>query len=141
MTTTTTTTFKKLLLPPTPKQEEHEKNNNFIWSRFHDSVVVKEFAAVLQVQFQQGGKQLATCSSTRIQIYSPLTGAVLKTISRFSDTVLSCFSSHKLLVAGDAQGKVQVFDLGSRAILRTLNGHVSFVSFPLTLVLSAVWPF
>lgn len=54
---------------------------------------------------------------------------VKKTISRFTDTALASkiHEDGKLLVAGDASGLVQIFDLNSRAILRSLKGHSNAV--------------
>lgn len=58
-------------------------------------------------------------------IYAPKTGKVVKTISRFKATARSAEfrKDGKLVVAGSDDGTVQVFDVGSRAILRTFTGH------------------
>lgn len=58
-------------------------------------------------------------------MYSSSTHTVKKTISRFTDVAYSAHirNDGKLLVAGDATGTIQVFDLNSRAILRTMKGH------------------
>jgi U3 small nucleolar RNA-associated protein 15 len=50
---------------------------------------------------------------------------VVKTISRFKATARSAEfrKDGKLVVAGSDDGTVQVFDVGSRAILRTFTGH------------------
>ncbi|OBZ70427.1 U3 small nucleolar RNA-associated protein 15 [Grifola frondosa] len=57
-------------------------------------------------------------------IRSP-TQKVTKTISRFKDVARSgCIRGDgKLVVAGDDTGLIQVFDINSRAILRTLDSH------------------
>ena len=67
----------------------------------------------------------AVTSSTRVQIYSSKTHRPKKTISRFNDTAYSaCFREDgKLIVAGDATGVVQLFDINSRAILRKFDDH------------------
>lgn len=64
-------------------------------------------------------------SGTRLQIYSPKTNRVVKTISRFKETATSgeIRTDGKLCVAGDEGGTVQVFDINSRAILRTIRAH------------------
>ena len=58
-------------------------------------------------------------------IYAPKTGKVVKTISRFKDTARSgeFRKDGKLVVAGSDEGLVQVFDVSSRAVLRTMKGH------------------
>lgn len=60
-----------------------------------------------------------------MQIFSSKTRKVTKTISRFKETAYSgtIRSDGRLLVAGDHSGLVQVFDLNSRAILRTWDKH------------------
>jgi hypothetical protein len=71
--------------------------------------------------------------SPQVHIYDPLTNNQTKTVSRFKDLAYSgSFKSDgKLLVAGGESGLVQVFDLGSRAILRTFRGHSAYVDTPL----------
>jgi len=64
-------------------------------------------------------------AATRVQVYAPRTQKVTKTISRFKDVARSgCIRQDgKLVVAGDDTGLIQVFDINSRAILRTLDAH------------------
>lgn len=64
-------------------------------------------------------------SSTRVLIYAPKTGKVVKTITRFKDTARSgeFRKDGKLVVAGGDDGVVQVFDVNGRAILRTMKEH------------------
>lgn len=58
-------------------------------------------------------------------IYAPKTGKVAKTITRFKDTARGgeFRKDGKLVVAGGDDGVVQVFDVNSRAILRTMKEH------------------
>ena len=58
-------------------------------------------------------------------MYAPKTGKVAKTITRFKDNARGAEirKDGKLVVAGGDDGLVQVFDLNSRAILRTMKGH------------------
>ena len=53
------------------------------------------------------------------------TGKVVKTITRFKDTARGgeFRKDGKLVVAGGDDGVVQVFDVNSRAILRTMKEH------------------
>jgi U3 small nucleolar RNA-associated protein 15 len=50
---------------------------------------------------------------------------VIKTITRFKETARGAEirKDGKLIVAGGDEGIVQVFDINSRAILRTMKGH------------------
>ncbi|KAI0134690.1 WD40-repeat-containing domain protein [Xylariales sp. AK1849] len=67
----------------------------------------------------------AVTTGTRVQIYSIRTRKLVKTITRFSDIARSgdVRRDGKILVAGDDTGKVQVFDVNSRAILKTWTSH------------------
>lgn len=58
-------------------------------------------------------------------IYAPKTGKVVKNVTRFKDMARGAEfrKDGKLLVAGGDEGLVQVFDVGSRAVLRTMKGH------------------
>ncbi|KAG5463308.1 MAG: WD40-repeat-containing domain protein [Olpidium bornovanus] len=84
-------------------------------------ILIKEFDAISCVHFSPAAPHdFVVTSSTRAQVYSSQTHSVKKTISRFQDVVLSAAfrDDGKLLVAGDATGLVQVFDLSSRAAAR-----------------------
>ncbi|KAI1446169.1 WD40 repeat-like protein [Annulohypoxylon stygium] len=67
----------------------------------------------------------AITTGTRVQIYSIRTRKLVKTITRFGDIARSgdVRRDGRILVAGDDTGKIQVFDVGSRAILKTWAQH------------------
>lgn len=71
--------------------------------------------------------QFAVTSGNRVQIYSARSRKVVKTISRFglSDTAHSgeIRNDGRVVCAGGDSGAVQVFDIGSRAILKTWKEH------------------
>lgn len=69
--------------------------------------------------------RFAITTSSRLLVYAPKTGKVVKTITRFKDNARGAEirKDGKLVVAGGDDGFVQVFDLNSRAILRTMKGH------------------
>jgi len=96
------------------------------WRQFKHPVFVKEYAPITSIQFSPSKPhRYAVTAATRIQIYAPRTQKIVKTISRFKDVARSgCIRSDgKLVVAGDDSGLIQIFDVGSRAILRTLDEH------------------
>lgn len=64
-------------------------------------------------------------TGTRVQIFSIRTRKLLKTITRFSDIAHSgeIRRDGRVMVAGDETGKIQVFDVNSRAILKTWEEH------------------
>src|SRR5271155_4342997 len=64
-------------------------------------------------------------TGARVQIFSHRTRRLLKTITRFDDTAHSGEIRYdgRVLVAGDDTGAIQVFDVNSRAILKTWKEH------------------
>ncbi|KAK0555313.1 U3 small nucleolar RNA-associated protein 15 [Tilletia horrida] len=69
--------------------------------------------------------RFAVTAGSRVQIYDSNTARVTKSINRFKDVARSANirQDAKLMVAGDDSGLIQIFDLSSRAILRTMRGH------------------
>ncbi|KAI0472594.1 WD40 repeat-like protein [Xylariaceae sp. FL0804] len=72
-----------------------------------------------------GNDYFAVTTGLRVQLYSVRTRKLVKTITRFSDNARSgdVRRDGRILVAGDDTGKIQVFDVGSRAILKTWMQH------------------
>ncbi|KAI8929897.1 WD40-repeat-containing domain protein [Entophlyctis helioformis] len=122
--------YKKLPIRQYPKVSGRVSDDSAYWSKLKAPVIIKEFASVTSVQYSPvAPHDFCIASSTRVQVYSPITQSVKKTISRFKDVAHTASIRHdgKLLVAGDASGLIQLFDLSSRAILRTLRGHTGGV--------------
>lgn len=67
----------------------------------------------------------AVTTGTRVQIFSVRTRKLVKTITRFADIAHSgeIRKDGRVMVAGDEMGKIQVFDVNSRAILKTWEEH------------------
>ncbi|KAI0081767.1 WD40 repeat-like protein [Panus rudis PR-1116 ss-1] len=110
---------------PRPATSKHNAESCY-WRQFKYPVFVKEYAPVTSVHFSLAKPhRYAVTAATRVQIYAPRTQKVTKTISRFKDVARSgCIRPDgKLVVAGDDSGLIQVFDINSRAILRTLDAH------------------
>ncbi|CAE6465408.1 unnamed protein product [Rhizoctonia solani] len=96
------------------------------WRRFKYPTVIKDNAPVTSVHFAPTAPhRCAVTSGTHVQILAPKTHKVTKNISRFKGTARSANirKDGKLIVAGDDTGLIQIFDINSRAILRTLNEH------------------
>ncbi|KAH9938157.1 WD40 repeat-like protein [Fomitopsis serialis] len=110
---------------PRPAATKHNSESRY-WRQFKHPVFIKEYAPVTSVHFSPSKPhRYAVTAATRIQIYAPRTQKVTKSISRFKDIARSgCIRGDgKLVVAGDDTGLIQVFDINSRAILRTLDVH------------------
>ena len=81
----------------------------------------------------------------RVQIYSIRTRKIVKQIARFDDIAHSgeIRRDGRVLVAGDESGAIQVFDISSRAILKTWKEHkqpvwtTKFSPFEASILLSA----
>ncbi|KAG7449156.1 Trp-Asp repeat-containing protein [Guyanagaster necrorhizus] len=108
-----------------PSSTKHSPESRY-WRQFKYPVFVKEYAPVTSVHFSPSKPhRYAVTAATRVQIYAPRTQKVTKTIARFKDVARSgaIRTDGKLVVAGDDTGLIQVFDINSRAILRTLDSH------------------
>ncbi|KAI6164903.1 Trp-Asp repeat-containing protein [Pisolithus thermaeus] len=95
-----------------PHATKHSAESRY-WRQFKHPVFVKEYAPVTSIHFSPAKPhRYAVTAATR-------------TISRFKDVARSgnIRSDGKLVVAGDDTGLVQIFDINSRAILRTLDSH------------------
>lgn len=93
------------------------------WRSYKAPLLVKENNGINHISFNPVTKDLAFTSGTRIQILNSKTQQVYKTIARFKDTTYSGEFRHdgKLLVAGDATGLIQVFNVSNRSVLVTLH--------------------
>jgi U3 small nucleolar RNA-associated protein 15 len=119
------TDYKRLVIKKYPRIETGY-TNEYYWKKFKNPILVKEHGPINSIYFSQvEPHNFAVTSSARVQIYSPVSNTVKKTISRFTDIAYSGHirSDGQLLVAGDATGLIQMFDLNSRAILRTFREH------------------
>ena len=88
--------------------------------------LVKEFGAIDYVDFSPiEPHYFAVTCSVRVQIYNPITKLVVKNLSRFQETAYggTFRQDGRLLVAGDEQGLVKLFDTSSKNVLRLFKGH------------------
>ena len=84
------------------------KNKN---KKKQNPILVKEHGPINSIYFSPvEPHNFAVTSSARVQIYSPVSNTVKKTISRFTDIAYSGHirSDGQLIVAGDATGLIQV---------------------------------
>ncbi|ODQ81137.1 hypothetical protein BABINDRAFT_170780 [Babjeviella inositovora NRRL Y-12698] len=118
----TKTRVQPLRAPTAAQQTTPEQR---YWRGFTNTQLVKEHNAITHIHFNPvSPHDFAVTSSTRIQVFGSKTRQVVKTFSRFKETVYSGEFRHdgRLLVAGDASGLVQIFDAHQpRTLLVTLN--------------------
>lgn len=82
------------------------------WRGFTNPQLIKESRAVNHIEFNPVTQDFAVVSSTRIQVFSAKTRQVIKTFSRFKDTVHTSAYRYdgKLMAASDATGLVLIYD-------------------------------
>lgn len=103
-------TFKSQLLVPSP-------SNNPVT---HISFPLRSSNALLQPS-----DLFVVTTGTRVQLFSIRSRKLVKTISRFDDIAhgAEIRRDGRVMVAGDESGSIQVFDVGSRAILKSWKEH------------------
>src|SRR5947208_3115155 len=100
--------------------------DNRYWRSYKSPLLVNSYSAITHINFSPATPHdIVVSSATRVQIFSSKTRAVSKTVARFKDTVYSANIRRdgRVLVAGDATGLMQLFDIGSRAVLRSFDQH------------------
>lgn len=113
-------------LPAAPRTSSAITPHSRHFHSFRHPLFIKHPSPITHIHFSPAKPhRYAVSSSTRVLIYAPKTGKVVKTITRFKDTARGgeFRKDGKLIVAGSEEGLVQVFDVGSRAVLRTMKGH------------------
>ncbi|TVY28425.1 U3 small nucleolar RNA-associated protein [Lachnellula hyalina] len=132
--------------PLTPEQQ--------YWKGFKSSQNIPSQSPITHISFPpppsnpllpSTNDYFAVTTGTRVQIFSIRTRKLIKTITRFSDIAHSAEIRRdgRVMVAGDETGKIQVFDVNSRAILKTWEEHkqpvwtTKFSPTELTTVMSA----
>ncbi|KAG8959706.1 hypothetical protein FRC03_007623, partial [Tulasnella sp. 419] len=118
--------FQPTLVQKHPRITKDRSPESKYWRRFRNPVFVKEYAPITSIHFSPTAPhRYAVTAAARVQIYAPRTQKIVKTIARFKDVARSgnIRQDGKLVVAGDDSGLIQVFDINSRAILRTMNEH------------------
>ncbi|KAK0385024.1 hypothetical protein NLU13_7502 [Sarocladium strictum] len=116
--------LQRLKLPSGPSPITAEQRH---WQSFKNQLLIPSPTTypVTHISHAPSLDTFAVTTGTRVQIFSARTRKLQKTITRFSDVARSgeVRRDGRVLVAGDDSGTVQVFDVGSRAILRTWKSH------------------
>ncbi|WOO82519.1 U3 small nucleolar RNA-associated protein 15 [Vanrija pseudolonga] len=113
-------------LPQAPRATSSINPHSRHFHSFRHPLFIKQVAPVTHIHFSPAKPhRYAVTTSTRVLVYAPKTGKVVKTVTRFKDVARSgeFRKDGKLMVAGGDDGLVQVFDVASRAVLRTFKEH------------------
>lgn len=108
------------------KQNVKFSTHSFWFCSFQAPTYVKEFGAIDYIDFSPiEPHYFAVTCSVRVQIYNPITKLVVTNLSRFQETAYggTFRQDGRLLVAGDEQGNVKLFDPSSKNVLRLFRGH------------------
>uniref|UniRef100_A0A1B0FJL0 U3 small nucleolar RNA-associated protein 15 homolog n=1 Tax=Glossina morsitans morsitans TaxID=37546 RepID=A0A1B0FJL0_GLOMM len=120
------TNFKALNVKKYPKAGKVVTPDTEYWKKLSVPTLVKEFGAIDFVDFNPiEPHYFAVTCSVRVQIYNPITKLVVKNLSRFQETAYggTFRRDGRLLVAGDEQGLVKLFDTSTKNVLRLFKGH------------------
>lgn len=89
-------------------------------------MIIKEFGSIDYIDFSPVAPyNFAVTCSVRVQIYNPLTKLLFKNISTFQKQAYGATfrKDGQLLVAGDEDANVRLFDTNTKTILRVFKGH------------------
>lgn len=95
------------------------------WKSFKSQLLIPSPTSYPVTHISYNTDSFVITTGTRLQIYSNRTRKLVKTITRFGDVARSgdIRKDGKVVVAGDDTGRMQVFDVNSRAILKTWTEH------------------
>jgi U3 small nucleolar RNA-associated protein 15 len=122
--------FPKLRLKQFPQIQDRETSEAKYWKSYSITKEEKLLGTPNCIHFNPASTDsYVVTASTKVMLYDGLTDKVQRSFSRFND---DCFSGRfrkdgKLLVAGDKDGFVKVFDVKTKALLRQLKRHTAAV--------------
>lgn len=122
--------FPKLSLRRYPKIQERESNEARYWKSFTNTKQSKLHGAPNTIHFNPvDSRQYIVTHSTSISLYETVNDSVVRSYTRFSDDAFSgkFRKDGKLIIAGDKEGYVKVFDVQTKSILRQLRRHSAAV--------------
>lgn len=120
-----TDSFKPLVVPRPPPTPHFLSSEPRAWTSVTQIARHRHDAPVTHVSFSPIlPYDLCASSGFSVSLIGSRAGTVRRTLERFKDTAYSASyrPDGKLLVAASGKG-AQVFDLGSRAVLRKFGGH------------------
>ncbi|XP_037035241.1 U3 small nucleolar RNA-associated protein 15 homolog [Bradysia coprophila] len=112
-------------------QSKQDRTNDFsYWKQLSQPVLIKENSNIDYIDFSpiQPHNFAVTCS-VRIQIYNPITKDLTSTLSKFQKSAHGATfgKNGQLLVCGDEEGYVKLFETSSKRSLRSFKKHTAAV--------------
>lgn len=126
------TSLQPVKLPPGPSPLTPEQT---YWRTFKSQLLLPSPSnnPITHISFPCGPSNglsqpsdlFAVTAGTRVQLFSIRSRKLVKSISRFDDIAhgAEIRRDGRVMVAGDESGSIQVFDVGSRAILKSWKEH------------------
>lgn len=117
--------FKRTVVEKYKKHDEAANPENAYW-RMAEPHHIKEFGAIDNIDFSPvNAESFAITCSVRVQVYNAITMLVTHNLSKFQ---LQAYGGTfrrdgRLLVAGDEEHFVRLFDVSSKNMLRLFKGH------------------
>lgn len=118
--------FKSLNSKVFTTKAQSQTPDSAYWKRLGSLALVKEFGAIDYIDFSSVEPyNFAVTCSVRVQIYNPTTRLVAKNLSSFQECAYggTFRKDGRILLAGDEEGFVKLFDVNSKSILRLFKGH------------------
>lgn len=113
-----------------------------VWSTYRRVESSRHDGSVTRIEFSPAEPhEAAVTAGSAVSLLHARSSTVRRRLSRFKNVARggSYKGDGRLLVAGGDSGIVQVFDLASRAILRTFKGHTGYVDAVCVCVHHLVW--
>ncbi|XP_076312441.1 U3 small nucleolar RNA-associated protein 15 homolog [Tachypleus tridentatus] len=120
------TDFKRTDVELKPRGKTKVTAETLYWKNFRSPVAIKDYGAIDYIDFsQEQPYNLAVTSSSKIQIYSSMNAQINRTLSRFRQRAFGgkFRRDGRLLIAGDEEGDVRLFDIQTKSLLRIFKGH------------------
>ena len=127
--------YRKLPIKRYAARAKRETGEGRYWREYKSTALSEQVNAVTSVSYggagSSGGERgaLAATSGARVTLYAPSGARKLRTFARFKDVAYSGVlrDDGKALAVGGQAGVVQLFDCGSRAVLRKFTTHSAAV--------------
>jgi U3 small nucleolar RNA-associated protein 15 len=122
--------YKKLNLKSYAEIQARETSEAKYWKGYGVTLEEKLAGPPLHIHFNPAANDsYLVTNSTKVSLYNRKDDQVVRSYSRFQDDAYSgrFRKDGKLIIAGDKQGSVKVFDVESKAMLRQLRQHTGAV--------------
>jgi len=118
--------FKRTLIPSYPRIGAGVTADTLYWRKLGFPFIQKEFGAIAGIDYcQVEPYNFVACSASKVQLFDPSTNQIISNISRSKSNVhcASFRSDGKLLISGDEDGLMHLYETSSKSRLKLFKGH------------------